>query len=100
MLLFLFICLEKFYSVLYLHDGFSVLQQPANKSVARLVEGHNPLLLFGQDLAFLHTAYKTQIPTKIKTNILQAHKDNCDDAVLPAITLSTAYSKLKVSMDL
>lgn len=92
------------YCILYLHDGFCVFQQPANKSVARLVEGHHPLLLFGQDLALLHTAcplHKSQPKSGLDSKHVH-NEDNSEleNAVLPAITLSTAYSKLKVSMDL
>lgn len=88
--------------VLYLHDGFCVLQQPANQSVAWLMEGHHPLLLFGQDLAFLHTAcisHTTNIKT-IQQTCSWERQQWLEDALLPAITLSTAYSKLKLSMDL
>lgn len=78
-----------------------MLEQPPHQSVTRLVEADHLLLLFGEDLTLLYASWKphacTQACQRPDSNVCPALLNHI---FLPASTRSTAYSKLKVSMDL
>lgn len=83
----------------HLHHRLGVLQQPSHQRVSRLMKSYDSLLLLAQNLTFLHAPWRNT-----NTSIRSSQSGTCKRLsvclYVPASTRSTAYSKLKVSMDL